>query len=178
MFDNISLTGITPLGCYPDKKCFEHCKQNIETICISVPCEKPEIESIEEVKAQVEVTDFKSINTILGPKLIINGEFKIKIIYTANNPVQSVHSAHWCIPFYEFILLKNLSPMCVRNINNIFSALEDICINAYCSKTIDLSLLYILCPIFYKKSCDKKSCDDRCDCDDKCDYDDPFGDSL
>lgn len=196
MFDNISLTGITPLSCYPDKKCFEHYKQNIETVCISVPCEKPEIESIEEVKVSIDVIDYKCINTILGAKLIIKGEFRIKVIYTANNRVQSVHSAHWCVPFYDFILLENLSPMCLRNINNVFSALEDISINAYCSKTVDLSLLYIMCPIFAKKSssntCD---CDDICERDDKCpnrkpckkqkddkcskcDYEDPFGDLL
>ena len=106
LFDNISITGITPLDYYPDKCTITNCKQNIESISLCIPC-----------------------------------------IYTAKNPEQSLHSAHWDINFCDFILLEtpyyDKRNLCT---SNLFIGLEDVCILGYDERYIELSLLYILCP--------------------------------
>lgn len=42
---------------------------------------------------------------LTGRKLVIEGMLKQKIVYTADLPVQSVHSAHFEVPFSTFIVV-------------------------------------------------------------------------
>ena len=147
LFDNISITGITPLDYYPDKCTITNCKQNIESISLCIPCQKPDMESINEIKVSFCINSCKLLNTILGPKILANITCKIKVIYTAKNPEQSLHSAHWDINFCDFILLEtpyyDKRNLCT---SNLFIGLEDVCILGYDERYIELSLLYILCP--------------------------------
>lgn len=160
--ENISITGITPLDYYPNSKCIINNKQNMQTIDVCVPCEKPEIEEIEEVKVNICSTKFKIIETILGPKLIFNGIMKIKVIYTANNCEQSLHSAHWEISFCDFILLDNLCNTSYDiNCADLFAGLEDVCINYYDCRLINLSILYIICVSFDKEMCNSNCSSDK-----------------
>ncbi|WP_343338692.1 hypothetical protein TPELB_08950 [Terrisporobacter petrolearius] len=128
---------------------------------LNVPCEKPDIEHIDQVHAKAEVTCVKLIETpylfdnvgvydvvrlttnssdeleiseiiaenaivfiqkpdnpdqliitkpneegtcLTGRKLIVEGILKQKVVYTADVDVQSVHSAHYEIPFSAFII--------------------------------------------------------------------------
>lgn len=149
MLDNISITGITPLECYPKGCNIKNCKQNIQQINVCIPCQKPEMESINEIKATICINKYKLLNTILGPKILINGVIKIKVIYTAKNIEQSLHSAHWDIEFCDFILLDNICyDECNICLSNFFTGIEDICINSCDERYIDLSLLYIICANF------------------------------
>lgn len=124
---------------------------------LNVPCQKPDIEHIDQVHAKAEITCVKLIETpylfkkekvdvvklnedgtlssggviaegvevyvvsnnpniplmtepneegtcLTGRKLIVEGVLKQKVVYTADVDVQSVHSAHYEIPFSAFII--------------------------------------------------------------------------
>lgn len=148
MFDNISISGITALHKYPKINCPHHCKQCLHTNLLVVPCEKPDIESINDVKVSICIDEFHIINTILGPKIILNGTKNVKIIYTANNCRQSVHSSEWELPFCDFILIKDISyDNCLSLINDLFVGVEHVCINNCDCRFIDVCIIFIICPI-------------------------------
>ncbi|ENY8962423.1 DUF3794 domain-containing protein [Clostridioides difficile] len=147
MNENISTTGITSLEDYPKGKCKKYYKEFIEDDILCIPTQKPDIECINEVSAKICIEDKNIINTILGPKLVIQGFKNIKIIYTADNCQQSLHSAHWSIPFCKFILLEDLCyDKCDGIIESIFIGIENICVKYFDCRMIDLSLLFIICP--------------------------------
>lgn len=108
MYDDISIVGITEMNHYPVCKCKKYFKQAMEEELLWIPSKKPNIESIDEINVNMCLKDLKIIKTVLGPKIIIHGCKKIKIMYTACNAEQSVHSAHWNIPFYNYILFNNV----------------------------------------------------------------------
>lgn len=150
MIDNISITGITPLDCYPNKCSIKNSKQNIKSVSVCIPCQKPDLEAINEIKVTLCIDEFKLLNTILGPKVLVTLVSKIKVIYTAENVEQSLHSAHWDIKFCDFILLEDFCPSeCDICPSNLFVGLEDVCVEYYDERCINLSLLYILCNRFY-----------------------------
>lgn len=107
-----------------------------EILC--VPKQKPDIEHIDQVFVNVDITCVKLIETpkylatidnagiieydldadgfpiplpneegtyLTGRKLIIEGLLKQKVVYTAEVGCQSVHSAHFEIPFSSFIIV-------------------------------------------------------------------------
>lgn len=149
MIDNISITGITPLDCYPNKCSIKNSKQNIKSVSVCIPCQKPDMESINEVKVTLCIDEFKLLNTILGPKVLVTIISKIKVIYTAKNVEQSLHSAHWDIKFCDFILLEDFCPSeCDVYPSNLFVGLEDVCVENCDERYINLSLLYIICSHF------------------------------
>jgi hypothetical protein len=154
MYEGILTTGITDLNSYPKIKCTNYCKQTLETDLLTIPCEKPVVESINEVRVDICIENFHIINTVLGPKIILNCLKNIKVVYTANNCEQSLHSSHWKIPFCDFILLKDISyDDCLSLIKNVFIGIEHICINNCSDKLIDLSVLFVICPIIKEQYC-------------------------
>lgn len=163
MFNDISITGITPLDHYPNKCSTNNCKQNINSTKLCIPSKKPSIESINEIKVMLCVDEYKTLKTILGTKVLINITCNIKAIYTALNEEQSLHSAHWDINFYDFILSNDSSLDRLNTCKqNLFIGLEDICISNFDTRTIDLSLLYIICiNLNYNNCCSTK----RYDCE-------------
>jgi hypothetical protein len=90
---------------------------------LTIPCEKPCIESINKVFIDVKIISKRVIQTpaaldvnglpipneegtfLTGSKLVVEGLLIQKIVYTADLPEQSVHSAHFKIPFSVFIML-------------------------------------------------------------------------
>ncbi|CEN75679.1 Cna B-type domain-containing protein [[Clostridium] sordellii] len=157
MFGNICITGITPLDKYPNSKCKKYYKQCLNNIMLCLPDEKPEIECINEIYAKLCVDEYTVLNTILGPKVFVKGRQNIKIIYTANNCQQSLHSAHWEVPFCEFVLIKDICyNECQNILDDVFIGLEHICVNEIEENFINLSLLFIICP----KICDFDYCQD------------------
>lgn len=148
MLDNITITGITPLESYPHC-CVENCRQNIQQVSLCIPCQKPEMQSIDEIKITLCIENFKFLDTILGRKVFINGAIKIRVIYTSKTKEQSLHSAHWEIGFCDFILLQNPHyNECDICLSNFFIALENVCVNYCDEKNIKLSLFYIICANF------------------------------
>jgi uncharacterized repeat protein (TIGR01451 family) len=82
---------------------------------LPIPPQKPDIEEINSVEGKVYVKDYHLITTpnrisqegqqITGYKLVIMAMLNVVIEYTANEPTQSVHSAHYDVPFSTFIVL-------------------------------------------------------------------------
>lgn len=99
-----------PVLCAP--ACF---KQFSVQETLTIPCVKPEIEQIIKVMCEIVVTSSRVIRTpkatsaegqvLTGFKLIVEGELRQKIEYVAEEPTQSVHAAHFNIPFSSFIIL-------------------------------------------------------------------------
>lgn len=147
MSNSILITGITDLDCYPSGGIYTNYKQNMFNNIVCIPKSKPDIESINEIKVDIDIEEFKVIKSILGPKLLIYGCVSVKIIYTADNCQQSVHSAHWNKPFCDFVLLKDLSyEVCKDLTMKVFLGVEDVCIKYFNQRVIDLSILYVICP--------------------------------
>lgn len=153
MLDNVTITGITPLDYY--SKCsIDNSKQNVKSVNISIPSQKPDMESVNDVKVSLQLKDFKLINTILGPKVLVNIVSKIKVIYTAKNLEQSLHSAHWDISFCDFILLNNhCYDTCDIHESNLFLGLEDIYILSADERNMELCLLYIIYTNYDSRKC-------------------------
>jgi hypothetical protein len=107
--------------CDPSDVTFDSTNTNWTEISIpevlSVPSMKPDIETIEKVFVNVKIISKRVIETpvatdqnlegtkLTGFKLIVEGILKQKIVYTADVPQQSVHSAHFDVPFSAFIIL-------------------------------------------------------------------------
>jgi hypothetical protein len=82
---------------------------------LTIPAAKPDIEQILRVMAEASITSTKIIKTptgvslegqkLTGWKVIVEGVIHQKIEYVADEPTQSVHSAHFKIPFSTFIVL-------------------------------------------------------------------------
>lgn len=104
---------------------------------VDIPVQKPDMEGIVEVHSCVEIISQRVIKTpvvkgytkadgtqvlgenisnsegtnLTGRKLIIEGLLKQKIIYTAAVDEQSLHSAHFVIPFSTFIIIDKDTPL-------------------------------------------------------------------
>lgn len=158
MADNIMRFGVTELEQYPVCRCKSYCKQLVENDRLCIPCQKPDMECLDSVSVNVCIENFKVIKTILGYKLIIEAIKKYKIMYTADNKEQSVHSFHYQSSFCEFILLKDF---CCSNrnesIKDVFVGIEDIIIKDYNCRCIDISLILIMYPIVTQDECGKYS---------------------
>jgi hypothetical protein len=116
-----------------------------EILC--VPCQKPDIEELMSVTARVEIISQRVVKTpmattgvsitnqedtnLTGKKLVIEGVLKQKVIYTADLAEQSVHSAHFDVPFSAFIIVPQDTS--VRDKFLIEPCIEDIYISS-CNK--------------------------------------------
>ena len=84
---------------------------------LTIPSCKPDIEAVDKVYISAKITSTKVIETptspgdneeglqLTGRKLLVDGFLCEKIIYTADEPEQSVHAAHFNIPFCAFIVI-------------------------------------------------------------------------
>ncbi|MCM8709594.1 DUF3794 domain-containing protein [Clostridium sp. SYSU_GA19001] len=82
---------------------------------LDIPAEKPDIEQLVKVKSELIITSTKVIKTpaaislseqvLTGWKVIIEGELKQTVQYVADKPAQSVHGAHFDVPFSNFVVL-------------------------------------------------------------------------
>lgn len=90
-------------------------KQFVVQETLELPEAKPDIEQIVKVIAQVVITSTRVIRTpagtsmegqvLTGYKLVVEGEVRQKIEYVADECTQSVHAAHFSVPFSTFIVL-------------------------------------------------------------------------
>ena len=104
---------------------------------LQIPCQKPDMESINYISGNVEIIRCHVIKTgigrsnegqtLTGYKLIVHGLLNLVVEYTACEARQSVHSAHYHIPFSTFIVLpENYEPGGKLDIEGI---VEDIYFN-------------------------------------------------
>lgn len=108
---------------------------------LSIPEQKPDIETIDKVFVKVKIISKRVIETpdsaggdnaegtqLTGKKLIVEGVLKQKIVYTADVPQQTVHSAHFDVPFSAFIVINGATALdakfCVK------TCVEDVFVKA------------------------------------------------
>lgn len=120
---NCQCVGIELIGlCEPEKiRIHEHNNTWTEISIpevLTIPEEKPDIETIDKVFLSVKILSKRVIKTakachenpegtqLTGRKLILEGVLQQKLVYTAKVACQSVHSAHFEVPFSAFIILK------------------------------------------------------------------------
>ena len=85
---------------------------------LSIPTQKPDAESINAVNISVNILRSEVITTpssfpqanvegkiLTGRKLIVEGQLCQLVDYTANDTEQSVHSAHFYVPFSAYIVV-------------------------------------------------------------------------
>ena len=82
---------------------------------LTIPEAKPDVEQIVCVAAEVIIKSTSVIKTpagisaegqkLTGKKLIVEGVISQKVEYVADEPTQSVHAAHFNMPFSAFIVL-------------------------------------------------------------------------
>lgn len=82
---------------------------NVQEV-VTIPAEKPDAEQIDTVLVHPVITGAKVIITPVGLKTVIDGNLMQKIIYTAAEPEQSVHSAEYLLPFCTFIEMPLIIP--------------------------------------------------------------------
>ncbi|MCT4508395.1 MAG: DUF3794 domain-containing protein [Tepidibacter sp.] len=111
-----------------------------EVLCI--PEQKPDVEQVASIVARVEIISQRVVKTpifkledgtilennegtkVTGRKLVIEGILRQKIIYTADVKEQSMHSAHFDVPFSAFIILEEDASLVDRY--SIQPCIEDI----------------------------------------------------
>ncbi|MGX4601788.1 DUF3794 domain-containing protein [Faecalimicrobium sp. JNUCC 81] len=134
------------------------------TETLNIPTQKPDMEQINSVNVSVniirqeviQVPESPTVNGELlpnlegkvstGRKIIVEGELCQKVVYTANDPEQSVHSAHFYVPFSSYIVVPktlNLSdnplatPVDSLNIQyQVNACIEDVIVNMVDERTI------------------------------------------
>ncbi|WP_273123219.1 DUF3794 domain-containing protein [Bacillus weihaiensis] len=70
---------------------------------LTIPPQKPDVEQINSLLIEAVITSTRNIFTPIGVKVVIEGILRQKVVYTADVPEQSVHSAHFEHPFCSFI---------------------------------------------------------------------------
>lgn len=145
--DLIEICGVTPSCDFPKFGPDYPCTEISDTDNLCIPCKKPDIKDILQIWVSVSICSIKTLCTPVGKKLVINGIKHVKIMYVANNSCETVHCAHFEIPFCSFILLKH---WCSKIID-ICTAVEHVCIHKHNSRCFCLSTIIFICPIFKKK---------------------------
>ena len=148
MSNYIEISGITPANSFPKYSPHVPSNQICETDILSIPGQKPSMECILQVKVNVLICSHEVICTCVGEKLVIEGVKHINVMYVADEPCQSVHSAHFDVPFCMFILLKKKN----CEIADIFAAIEHIKVKQLDCRHFSLSVIIFACPEFKKKS--------------------------
>lgn len=103
---------------------------------VEIPEQKPDIEQLLQVSVAVNVFNVRVIETpvgtapdgqtLTGYKAIIEAELCQKIQYVADEPTQSVHAAHFSVPFSEFIVLPDTFVPDTQPLPKIVAYIEDI----------------------------------------------------
>ncbi|MCT4618907.1 MAG: DUF3794 domain-containing protein [Marinisporobacter sp.] len=127
---------------------------------LAIPPQKPDIETIDKVFVKVKIISKRVVETpdsaggdnaegtqLTGRKLIIEGILKQKVVYTANVPRQTVHSAHFDIPFSAFIVIDGNTDLdaqfCVK------PCVEDVFIKALNDREVfkNVTVLFTAVPL-------------------------------
>lgn len=86
-----------------------------------IPCKKPNIEKIVKVWVDSSIEHYEVVKTpvgislegseVTGYKLLISGDISLRVEYIADEPTQTVHTAHTLIPFCSYIVMPvNFNP--------------------------------------------------------------------
>lgn len=106
----IDIVGIADPSSFPIITPTDRYKQFGVEETLVIPDIKPEMEQITQVLVEAVITDYRVIVTPTGLKIIIDGTLTQKVIYVANDDVQSVHSAEFVKNFCNFIVADLVIP--------------------------------------------------------------------
>lgn len=97
----------------------ENTAQTIVSQVVDIPAEKPGVRSVIDHTETTTVTK----TTIVPGKVIVEGTIRLTIVYESTLPDQSVHVAHFTIPFTVFVEVSGAQPD-----NTVFTTLtiEDV----------------------------------------------------
>lgn len=130
-----------------------------------VPPQKPDIEEINAVNISVNIIRHEVVVTpsssleenlegkkLTGRKLIIEGELCQKISYTACDEEQSLHSAHFYVPFSAYVVVPETvtfdpieGPIDTLDVNfQVNSCVEDLYIKNFTCRTIFKNVTLLL----------------------------------
>lgn len=119
-----------------------------------IPEEKPDIEQINSVNIKVEIIRKKVVPTpisvienlegklLTGRKLIVEGCLCQTVSYTAAVEKQSVHSAHFKVPFSAFIVLPDTATL--EDNYRVDACVEDLFITQLCPRQIFKNVIVFL----------------------------------
>ncbi|MBN8210520.1 DUF3794 domain-containing protein [Bacillus sp. NTK071] len=133
-----NIHGVTPNHMYPEvtSRC------DVVTICetdlLNIPCAKPDLEEVLDIFVTIHKKDIKLIKKRSGCKWVIHAVKNIKIMYEANTPCQSVHTAHFSIPFCIVIEAET-------DCADFFIAVEDIHLTEHNCRSFYVSV--VICAI-------------------------------
>ncbi|MBW7651200.1 DUF3794 domain-containing protein [Anoxybacillus sp. ST4] len=99
----VQIIGITPPSEFPFVGLLNPNNQIAVQEKLTIPPAKPDVEQINTLLIEAAITGTRNIFTPIGVKVVVEGVLRQKIIYTADVPQQSVHSAHFEQPFCSFI---------------------------------------------------------------------------
>lgn len=109
-----------------------------------IPSVKPDIEELDSLSISVNVIRTRLVNTpvgeslegqiLTGKKLIIEGELCQAVTYTGDVPEQSLHTAHFTVPFSAYIVVDGSFTEKVHF--QINALIEDVCISQISSREI------------------------------------------
>lgn len=107
----INIVGIADPADFPVLLPSNPSTQFIVEETLVIPDAKPDVEQVNTVLIEATITDARAIATPVGLKIVVDGELNQKIIYTADEPTQAVHSAHFFEPFCTFIEIPLVIPV-------------------------------------------------------------------
>lgn len=119
---------------------------------LSIPTAKPDVEQIVSVVAEINIKNTSVINTptgtstegqkLTGKKLIVEGVISQKVEYVADEPTQSVHAAHFSVPFSTFIVLPETFEL--GTMVEVIGYIEDIFVQLLDKRTIFKNVTILL----------------------------------
>lgn len=124
---------------------------------LQIPEVKPDCEQIVSVSASIEIINTRVVRTpgspaapavsfegqfLTGYKLIVEGVVCQKVEYVADEPTQSVHAAHFNVPFSSYIVLPNT--YVVGTPVTVTGYIEDIFVEQICKRTIFKNVTILL----------------------------------
>lgn len=117
---------------------------------VGIPPQKPDLQSLDDATAEIEITEFYVVRVIdgisnegqrlFGHKLVVHGEVHASIEYTSC--FDSVFSAHWDIPFTTYIVLpKDYRPNKKIDVRGI---IENVSAEALNERDLDIGTLALI----------------------------------
>lgn len=140
----IDVSGITPASQFPNCPPHHPFTEFCETDKLFIPHPNPNIREVLEVCVSLFICSSKVICTPAGTKIVIEGKKQIKVTFVADDPCQSVHCAHFEIPFCSLILLNHNKDDVIQ----VCSAIEDISVRCLDCRWLTVTTVIFICPVF------------------------------
>lgn len=151
--DKSNLIDITGICCPKDTSVvlekYPYWMQMYINETLYIPPQKPDMEEINSVNITATVLRKKVVKTpiadenlegktLTGRKLIVEGQLCQKVVYTACDDEQSVHSAHFYVPFSGYIVVpKTITLKCEEMDSLDIDYQVNICVEDLSVKQLD-----------------------------------------